>query len=288
MDPPFDVALAQPVDALPTGPGLAYEPKYDGHRATIERTEATVVLRSKAGRDITSVWMDLAVPAMSLRPGVILDGEIVVYRDGALDFGAVQQRAASGHARGRSLASDLPASFVAFDLVQHPEQGDVRSHPYRERRTWLLKEVSTDPPIQPTPMTTDADEALVWWEAMRPQGVEGLVIKTLAGSYPGGSRRGWRKLRHADTVDCRVVGYVGPMVRPTHLAVELPDGRIALSRRVSAPVRLRIAALVGPGQGRPARAAKGEPYIAWDRGPLVEVLAGTTRHATVTVVRVRE
>ncbi|WP_326734026.1 ATP-dependent DNA ligase [Streptomyces sp. NBC_01022] len=288
MDPPFDVALTQSVDALPTGPGLAYEPKYDGHRATVERTDSTVVLRSKTGREITSVWMDLAVPAMSLRPGVILDGEIVVYRGGALDFGAVQQRAASGHARGRSLASDLPASFVAFDLVQHPEEGDVRSRPYRERRAWLLEEVSADPPIQPTPMTTDADEALVWWEAMRAQGVEGLVIKTLGGPYPGGSRGGWLKLRHADTVDCRVVGYAGPVARPTHLAVELPDGRIVLSRRVSAPVRLRIAALAGPGQGGRERTAKGEPYIAWDRGPLVEVLAGTTRHATVTVVRVRE
>ncbi|MGW1651644.1 hypothetical protein [Streptomyces atratus] len=78
------------------------------------------------------------------------------------------------------------------------------------------------------------------------------------------------------------------MARPTHLVVELPDGRVALSRQLSAPVRLRITALAGSGQGSPARTARGEPYTAWDRGPLVEVLAGTTRHATVTVVRVRE
>ncbi|MFD4855108.1 ATP-dependent DNA ligase [Streptomyces atratus] len=288
MDPPLDVALAKAVDTLPTSPGLAYEPKYDGHRATIERTESTAVLRSKTGRVITSAWMDLAVGAMRLRPGVILDGEIVIYRNGRLDFSAVQQRAASGHARGYALAKHLPATFVAFDLVQHPEQGDVRARPYRVRRALMLEEVSGDPPIQPTPMTTDPDEARVWWEALREQGIEGLVIKSLDGPYPSG-RYGWRKLRHADTVDCPVVGYVGNSARPTHLVVELPDGRVALSRRLSAPVRFHAApALVVSDPGVAAWTSGGEAYTTCDRGLLVEVLAGTTRHATVTVTRVRE
>ncbi|MFF3730743.1 hypothetical protein ACFYXM_10600 [Streptomyces sp. NPDC002476] len=77
------------------------------------------------------------------RPGVVLDGEIVVYRAGRLDFGAVQQRAASGQVRAYALAREAPASFVAIDLVR------------------LLAEVSAEPSIQPIPMTTDPDEARV-------------------------------------------------------------------------------------------------------------------------------
>jgi ATP-dependent DNA ligase len=48
---------------------------------------------------------------MALRPGTTLDGELVIWRDGVLDFAAVQSRAASTPTRARALAEDLPASF---------------------------------------------------------------------------------------------------------------------------------------------------------------------------------
>ncbi|MER7701243.1 MULTISPECIES: hypothetical protein [unclassified Streptomyces] len=69
-------------------------PENDGHRTALRRTEDAVVLYARSGRVVTSHWMDLAVPAMRLRPGTTLDGEAVTWRDGRLDFGAVQARAA--------------------------------------------------------------------------------------------------------------------------------------------------------------------------------------------------
>jgi ATP-dependent DNA ligase len=38
------------------------------------RTEDGVRLQSRTGRDVTALWMDLAVAAMRLPPGVVLDG----------------------------------------------------------------------------------------------------------------------------------------------------------------------------------------------------------------------
>jgi ATP-dependent DNA ligase len=289
MTAPIPLALAASVDTLPTGPGLAYEPKYDGHRSTIHRVEGEpgVVMRSKTGRVITSAWMDLAVPALQLPPRVILDGEIVVYKDGALDFGAVQARAAAGHARGLALVRDAPASFAAFDVLHGPE-GDTRGLPYSERRAVLLELLAPlGPPIQATPMTTDPDEARMWWEVLRAQGIEGLVIKKMSEGYPGG-KRSWRKIRHADTVDCPVVGYTGTAARPTHLLVRLPDGRTAMTRTLSIAVRMAVAGALPDGPRRVVHTPDGDPYTTAEDGLLlVEVLAGTTRHATVTVTRVR-
>ncbi|MEV0090420.1 ATP-dependent DNA ligase [Streptomyces sp. NPDC050738] len=291
MAAPFALALAASVDTLPTAKGLAYEPKYDGHRGVIERLdgEPGVVMRSKTGREITSAWMDLAVPALALPPGVILDGEIVVYRDGRLDFSAVQARAAAGHARGLTLVRDSPASFAAFDVLAHPDHDAIRAAPYSERRALLLKVLDPlGPPIQATPMTTDPVEARLWWEVLRTQGIEGLVIKRLDQSYPGG-RRAWLKIRHADTVDALVIGFVGTVARPTHLVVRLPDGRTARSRNLTTAVRVAVArALPDLVQPRVVHSEDGEPYTTVTDGLLVEVLAGTTRHVTVTVTRVRQ
>ncbi|MEU1931839.1 hypothetical protein ABZ516_31220 [Streptomyces sp. NPDC019826] len=61
-------------------------------------TEGSVRLQSCASRDVTALWMDLAVAAMRLPPGVILDGAAVVYlSDGItrISFVAAQSRAAS-------------------------------------------------------------------------------------------------------------------------------------------------------------------------------------------------
>ncbi|MER6160357.1 hypothetical protein ABT147_33200 [Streptomyces sp. NPDC001868] len=83
---------------------------FDGHRAVLVRDSDGVRLFSRSGRDVTAVWLDVALAGMALRPGTTVDGELVIWRGGALDWGAVQSRAASTPARARTLAAELPAS----------------------------------------------------------------------------------------------------------------------------------------------------------------------------------
>ncbi|WP_405944772.1 ATP-dependent DNA ligase [Streptomyces sp. NBC_00932] len=287
---PFEVALAQAADTLPVGKKWAYEPKFDGDRTTIQRGQHTVTLRSRAGRVVNGAWPDLVSSAMQLPEGVLLDGEVCIWRDGRLDFGAVRSRAGSTSTRAQRLAAAMPASFAAWDVLAHPDHGpDLRGLPYLERRQILVDLLAPlGPPLQPVPMTMDIAEARVWFEVLPAQGLEGIVAKRKDGPYPRGRTGGWQKVRHAETVDCPVVGYTGHVGRPTHLAVKLPDGRVALSRRLTAVVRApAAAALRGGGAGRAAHAEGGEAYTECEPGPVVEVLAGTTRHATVTVTRVR-
>lgn len=136
------------------------------------------------------------------------------------------------------------------------------------------------------PATDDRETALVWYEALRAQGVEGLVAKHASSAYR--AARVWRKVRHADTLDVHVVGFTGPRSRPRALAVRLPDGRTVLSQTVSAPVgREVMVRLADLAPGRPARTESGAAYEAVATGLVAEVVAGTTRHGVVTVTRLR-
>ncbi|MFF0698375.1 DNA ligase [Streptomyces tendae] len=290
MDWPVSVALAQAVPTLPVGPGLHYEPKMDGHRLVMWRTTETVRLQTRSGREVSAAWMDLAIAGMPLPPGTILDGEGIVYRSGRIDFGAAQSRANSSPARARLLAEEHPAHYAVFDILSHPEHGDIRGWSYVRRRAALedlLAGAGIGPPIQAVPTTADSSLARVWYEVLQHQGVEGLVVKADSSVYRGGSRQ-WRKVRHSETVDAAVVGYTGPAARPRHLAVRLPDGRTALSQTVPGVLAAQVAPhLVAAERTRRARTDSGEAYLQVEVDVLVEVLAGTTRHAVVTVTRVR-
>ncbi|MEU3640926.1 DNA ligase [Streptomyces albogriseolus] len=272
---------------LPAGRGWWFEPKFDGHRVILWREESGVRLQSRSGREVTDVWSDLARAALRLPAVTVLDGEAIVYVSGHVDFSAAQARAASAPARAAKLAARWPASYAAWVILVHPDHGDVRSRLYLERRALLLDVLEDGgPPLQAVPATDDRATALLWHDALRAQGVEGLVATHATSPYRAG--RIWKKVRHADTVDAQVVGYTGPVSRSRALAVRLPDSRIALSQQVNAKLAAQVAAhLAGAHPALRARTDSGAVYQVVESGPLVEVLSGTTRHGVVTVTRLR-
>jgi ATP-dependent DNA ligase len=125
---PQDPMLARHVAALPTTGalrgGCVYEPKFDGYRALLFVTDEGCRVQSRRGHDITDAFQDVAdAAAQRLPEGLVLDGELVVWVDGGLDFGELQRRV--GHGRNRRL-KQRPASFVAFDVLA-AGGNDVRS-----------------------------------------------------------------------------------------------------------------------------------------------------------------
>ncbi|MFB8036977.1 hypothetical protein ACFC5Z_29410 [Streptomyces sp. NPDC056004] len=129
---------------------------------------------------------------------------------------------------------------------------------------------------------------MLWYDALREQGIEGIVCNRGSAGYPSG-QRGWLKVRHVDTVDALVLGFTGPRLRPHHLVLAVGDeGGPA---RVSARLEPVLAARVGEALSGTAvvgeRRAEGEPYTRVETDLVVEVLAGSGRHGTLTVIRMR-
>ncbi|MEU9039983.1 ATP-dependent DNA ligase, partial [Streptomyces sp. NPDC048352] len=252
MTPRVRVALAAAVRTLPRAPGLAYEPKFDGHRMVVLRTEEDVVLQARSGRTVTRAFPDLAAAARQLPAGTVLDGEVVVWHAGRTDFALVQRRAAAASAaRAAALAQSLPASYAAFDVLELAGV-DVRGRPYERRRALLVDLLlPLGPPLQPVPMTTDPELAETWYETLPASGIEGLVVKRLDQPYPAG-RRAWRKLRHTDVRDAAVIGYTGTPRRPLALVLVLPgeeDEAPLVSSPLPAVLRTELAAAVAGHDG---------------------------------------
>jgi ATP-dependent DNA ligase len=288
VDWPVPVALAKAAPALPTADGYWFEPKYDGHRTILWRTETGVRLQSRSGNDVTAAWPDLAQAGMALEPGCVVDGEAVIWTGYGLDFSATQSRAKSSPARARTLATLHPASFAVWDLLNHPALGDIRRLPYTERRRLLLDVIPNVPPIQVTAATDSRETALIWYRDLRALNIEGIMAKRGNGTYPREAKRIWAKVRHAETVDAEVIGYTGTPARPHALVVRLPDGRRALTQRIAPALRASAAPyLTASGPGERARTDRREAYTTTAAGLTVEVEAGSTRHAVVRVTRLR-
>lgn len=91
--------LAKPAATLPAGSallgGTVYEPKWDGYRAILERKPQGCRVWSRNGADLSSGFPEVVTSACDqLRPGTVVDGELVVWSDGRLDFAALEPRLA--------------------------------------------------------------------------------------------------------------------------------------------------------------------------------------------------
>jgi len=207
IEPPVEPMLAKLADTLPSGEGIAYEPKWDGFRAIVYRGGGEVYIQSRDLRPLDRYFPELHDPLLTALPdGCVLDGEIVIATPHGLDFDLLQLRLHPAASRVAKLAAQTPSSFVAFDALAAGGE-DLRNVPQRTRRERLeamLAKVA--PPVHLTPMTRDRDEAVQWLSRFEGAGLDGVIAKPDDGIYAPG-KRAMIKVKHARTADCVVAGF---------------------------------------------------------------------------------
>ncbi|MEO5884357.1 MAG: ATP-dependent DNA ligase, partial [Candidatus Limnocylindrales bacterium] len=165
FQPPLEPMLAKASDGLPDGDGWLFEPKWDGFRALVFRDGDEVYIQSRDLKPLDRYFPELADPLRAALPErCVLDGEVVIARDGALDFEALLLRIHPAASRVRMLAAESPSSFVAWDLLAHDDE-DLRVVPQGERRARLESVMAgVAPPIHLTPATRDRATAADWFD----------------------------------------------------------------------------------------------------------------------------
>lgn len=129
--------LAAPVDIVPEGPGLVHEPKWDGWRMIAFRETEGPYLQSRAGRNLSSYFPDITQAIRSaVPPGVVLDGELIVWEHGRTNFAQLQRRVTAGRDLSR-LARECPAHYVLFDLLVDTGGEVILNLPLSQRRARL-------------------------------------------------------------------------------------------------------------------------------------------------------
>ena len=129
FEPPIEPMLAKAVDALPDGDGWLFEPKWDGFRALVFRDGEEVYTQSRDLKPLDRYFPELADPLRAALPDrCVLDGEVVIERDGTLQFELLLLRIHPAASRVKMLAAESPASFVAWDLLAIGDE-DLRQTP---------------------------------------------------------------------------------------------------------------------------------------------------------------
>jgi ATP-dependent DNA ligase len=207
FDPPIEPMLAKAADALPDGEGWLYEPKWDGFRAIVFRDGDEVLIQSRDLKPLDRYFPELADPIRSSFPErCVVDGEVVIARDGELDFEALLLRIHPAASRVNMLAAETPASFVGWDLLAL-DVDDLRQTPQGERRSRLEAAFGdVVPPIHLTPATRDRALAADWFDRFEGAGLDGVVAKRLDAPYQPG-KRAMLKIKHQRTADCVVAGF---------------------------------------------------------------------------------
>jgi ATP-dependent DNA ligase len=212
--PPVKPMLAKSVAKIP--PGMQYEAKWDGFRAIVFRDEDEVELGSRTGKPLTRYFPELVEALWERLPErCVVDGEIVIAREGHLDFDALTERIHPADSRVRTLAERTPASFVAFDLLALADES-LLDVPLTDRRKLLVRALrDVTPPVHVAPATTDVEVAKGWFEQYEGAGLDGVVAKPLDLRYRQ-DERAMFKIKHERTADVVVAGYrlhkSGPVV----------------------------------------------------------------------------
>jgi ATP-dependent DNA ligase len=193
---------AELVDDLPDG-DWQYEPKWDGFRGVLENLGGGLRLWSRNGRPLLRYFPELEEVGALLPPDSALDGEIIISREGRLEFDQLQLRLHPAESRIRRLAAEIPAEYVAFDLLVW-KGTPVHELPLRKRRTELERKAKK---FTLSPVSRDPKQAARWLDRLEQAGLDGVIAKRLELPYLPGSRDGVVKVKPHRTADCVLVGF---------------------------------------------------------------------------------
>lgn len=182
---PAPPLAGDPAASLGTPADWQIEWKYRGIRAQLvrrrdEQGQAQAWLWSPGEELIGASFPDVIGPALALPEGTVLDGELLVWPEGAdrpSPSQTLQQRL-QRKKLPRHLLAEAPAVFLACDLLE--AQGrDLRSLPLHERRLRLEALQAAHPALRIAPLLQPADWAActALREQARSHGVEGLMFK---------------------------------------------------------------------------------------------------------------
>ena len=213
---PYPFCLAHP---LPQGyreensvVDFLAEWKWDGIRAQLVRRAGRTYLWSRGEELLEGRFPEIELAAEGLPDGLVLDGEVLGYRDGEPLAFTLLQRRIQRRKPGVKLLGEVPVVFIAFDILEH-EGKDVRQEAYQKRRS-LLESLDWGGACGGQVMRISEVFSFSDWGALfqkrdtaREHGSEGLMLKHRQGRYDVGRVTGtwWKSKVTPYTVDAVLV-----------------------------------------------------------------------------------
>lgn len=183
-----------------------FEVKWDGIRA-ISYVNDELGIRGRNQTELLNNFPEL-VELKNLAGNCVLDGEIIVMKNGKADFPAVIKRNQST-APGdiEHLSIEFPATYVVFDILEK-DGLPLLDVPLLERKMILKDSVREGKYVVLSVFVEDKGES--YFRAALEKGVEGIMAKKKQSPYePGKRSNNWLKIKQTKTCDCVIFGYTG-------------------------------------------------------------------------------
>lgn len=184
-----------------------YELKLDGIRCLAYLDETSTDLRNKRNKQLLPHVPELGSIHRQVKSKCILDGELLILKEGKTDFFEIQRRVLLTDPFKIHLASKkFPACFVAYDII-YKDSEMVNELPLLERKKHLTEIVEETPELSISRFI--ANNGIELFQAAKSQGLEGVVAKRSDSRYWLGKRtKDWIKFKVMKTADCVICGYI--------------------------------------------------------------------------------
>ena len=200
----FDATLGKPGDWI-------VEWKYDGIRAQLIKRGGAVWIWSRGEELVTERFPEIVSRAQTLPDGVVLDGEILVIREGddvPQPFNLLQQRIGRKTLSKRILA-EVPVILLAYDLLEFGGV-DLRDETLAFRREKLEAMCTASAwPLSPVLNAPDWPALATLREESRNRRVEGFMLKARDSRYGSGRTKNdgtwWKWKIDPMSIDCVLI-----------------------------------------------------------------------------------
>jgi bifunctional non-homologous end joining protein LigD len=194
--------LLQQMARLPEGAQWLYELKLDGYRAIAFKSGGRVHLRSRNDKDFTARYPAIASALSTLPDDTVIDGEVVALDPtGKPSFNLLQNFGQ------RDVTPKASLVYYVFDVLTIAGR-DVMNEPLSMRLDLLAAKIMPGlrDPIRESPTLEASLPDLI--QAVKAQGLEGLVAKRRDSRYEPGQRSGaWAKMRVNQAQEFVIGGY---------------------------------------------------------------------------------
>jgi ATP-dependent DNA ligase len=190
-------------------PDWIYELKLDGIRciAYLDNLKKETEIRNKRNLRLLPKVPELSGIYQNVKERCILDGELIILKNGVPDFFEIQRRALTSNPFKIQLSSEnYPASFVAYDIL-YLEDKELIYLPLLERKMILSKTVMESPKIAISRYIPE--KGIELFEVAKAQKLEGVIAKKNNSRYYFDKRtKDWIKFKFLADKDFVVCGYI--------------------------------------------------------------------------------
>jgi len=205
MDPivPFEPVLTE---QIPQGEQWIAQVKWDGVRILTYYDGRSVRLFNRRLNERTAQYPELqSIERFCSASSIILDGEMVAFSEGKPSFYEIMRRDGLRKIDNLERAKrETPVTYMVFDILFYNGEWVIRQ-PLADRQTLLHNVLIPQPDIH---LVENFPDGKHLFQAIKAQGLEGIVCKDLTSSYTiGGKDARWRKRKNYRDLNAVVGGF---------------------------------------------------------------------------------